>query len=328
MINKGIFAFGSGRSGTTLLAKLIDSSRQVLYRHEPDKTAPSGDIPFLPESEQYGDYLDLSRDYLAQLFNDKSVFVNGKKPFFDKDFRTPTNQQLLRMLHPVFAIAEKVGVPVSVPDLVKSNDYTILVKSVNSLGRIPLFSRAEPKIKFIHIVRHPGAIIASQLRGIKQNKMGRELFLSSVSKMSNTRFFSIDLDTIAQGSYEEKSAYIWMIQNDKSYRELAESRNYRLISYEDLCVNMNERVESLCEFVGIKFDSQMQSFIKKLTNTSGDSGYFSVMKNPLENIDKWEKSLDDTAVKKIHGIIQQSFIGRFTMDCYDSAKSSTPSELR
>ena len=321
MLNHGVFAYGSGRSGTTLLAKLIDSSRQILYRHEPDKTAPSGDIPFLPEPDQYEEFISLSREYLAQLFSDRSLFVNGKKPFFDKAFRTPLSQLVLRLIHPVLTIADKAGIPVSVPDLIRDKHFTILVKSVNSLGRVPMFSLAAPGIKFIHIVRHPGAIIASQLRGIEQNKMGRELFLSSVSKMSNARHFSIDVDAVSQASYEEKSAYIWMIQNDKSYREMKESDNYRLISYEDLCLNMKERVESICDFIGIEFDSQMQSFIDTLTNTSSDSGYFSVMKNPLDNIDKWESTLESTVIEKIHGIIEQSEIGRFTMDNYNLVKS-------
>ncbi|AKH19697.1 sulfotransferase [Sedimenticola thiotaurini] len=317
-----IFAYGSGRSGTTLLAKLIDSSRSVIYRHEPDKTSPNSDIPFLPEAEQYQEYADASRRYLEQLRNDRSAFVNGKKPWFEKRFRKPSGTLLRRFLIPAATLAEKAGLNLPIPDLAKDNNYTTVIKSVNSLGRVPMFAQALPEMKFIHIVRHPGAIIASQLRGIEQNKMGQDLFINSVSKMSNARNFSIDIETISTATFEEQSAYIWMVQNDKSFRELSDSPNYMLISYEDLCVNMPDRVEALCQFMGVPFDSQMQQFIATLSRTDGESGYFSVMKNPLANIDKWETTIDSDTAEKIVGIIGQSEIGRFVMEKYQAAKQS------
>lgn len=321
-MNRTIFAYGSGRSGTTLLAKLIDSSRSVIYRHEPDKTSPNTNIPFLPEAAQYREYEGISRRYLKQMSEDRSVFVNGKQPLFEKDFRKPASTQLLRFLVPVFAVAEKAGINLPIPNLVKGNDYVTLIKSVNSLGRVPLFAQAMPRLKFIHIVRHPGAIIASQLRGIEQNKMGEELFVDSVSKMSNARHFSIDVNAISKASFEEKSAYIWMIQNDKSFRELSLSPNYMLVSYEDLCVNMSDRVGQLCDFIGIPFDSQMQGFIQMLSGTNAESGYFSVMKNPLSNIDKWEKRLDSDTTENILQLVEQSDIGRFVIEKYQAAKQS------
>jgi len=326
-MDRTIFAYGSGRSGTTLLAKLIDSSRSVIYRHEPDKTSPNNDIPFLPESEQYLEFADVSRRYLRHLCGERSAFVNGKKPLFEKDFRSMAGTTLLRFLIPAIAVAEKVGIKLPIPDLAKNNNYLTLIKSVNSLGRVPMFAQAMPEMKFIHIVRHPGAIIASQLRGIEQNKMGQELFINSVSKMSNTRFFPIDIEIISNASFEEKSAYIWMIQNDKSYRELSGKANYMLISYEDLCVNMSHRVEALCEFIEIPFDRQMQKFIGMLSRTDSESGYFSVMKNPLANIDKWEKSLDSHTTDKILEIIGQSEIGRFVIENYQSSKQSVAEKL-
>lgn len=317
-----IFTYGSGRSGTTLLAKLIDSSRSVIYRHEPDKTSPNSDIPFLPEAEQYQQYADASRHYLNQLRNDRSAFVNGKKPQFEKAFRRPAGTLFRRCLIPAITLAEKAGLNLPIPDLAKDDNYTTVIKSVNSLGRVPMFAQAMPDMKFIHIVRHPGAIIASQLRGIEQKKMGQELFINSVSKMSNARSFSIDIESISNASFEEQSAYIWMVQNDKSYRELSGNPNYMLVSYEDLCVNMADRVETLCQFMGISFDSQMRHFITMLARTDGESGYFSVMKNPLANIDKWETTIDSDTRDKIQGIIEQSEIGRFVIEKYQLAKQS------
>lgn len=320
MLDKTVFAFGSGRSGTTLLAKLIDSSRSVLYRHEPDKTIPNNHIPFLPEPEQYEKFLGESRLYIEELTEQRDPFVSGKQPIFDKDFRTPIRTAFLRTFLPVFIGAGKFGLHLRVPDLLKTNRYRFLIKSVNSVCRVPMFARSVPGMKFVHIVRHPGAIIASQLRGIEQDKMGRELFLDAVSRMSNTSRFPITHEEISAAGFAEQFAYTWMVQNDKSQQEMEGNPDYLLISYEDLCVNMRERMSGLCDFLGIEFDSQMKAFIDAIHDTDNDSGYFSVMKNPLANIDKWERVLNDGTAEKIARIIEHSDVGRFALSRYVSAR--------
>jgi hypothetical protein len=62
-----VFLFGSARSGTTFLAKIFESSPDALYRHEPDISRPTNDIPFLPGPASYEVHLDRTRVYAAEL---------------------------------------------------------------------------------------------------------------------------------------------------------------------------------------------------------------------------------------------------------------------
>lgn len=320
MLESTIFAYGSGRSGTTLLAKLIDASRSVLYRHEPDKTFATNTIPFLPEPSQYDEFRDRARAYLEQLTIQRDPQVSGKRPIFEKDFRTPLGTHVLKILYPIAAMARKAHVRVPVPDLVISHDYRYLIKSVSSICRVPMFARAVPGMKFLHIVRHPGAVVASRMEGIEKHLMKREVYIDSLARMSNARKFSISYEDICEASFEEQTAYTWMIENDKSESELHSHSNYLLISYEDLCLNMRERVSDIFQFIGIKLDDQIDDFITSMHGVASESDYFSVFRNPLGNIDKWEASLDATATDRINAIIQQSNVGRFVISNYEIAR--------
>lgn len=319
MLANPIFAFGSGRSGTTLLAKLLDSSTRVLYRHEPDKVQPLNSLPYLPEPAEYAQHLDSSRRYVEALAEQRAPFCNTKAPIFDKAFRSAFKTRILRTLAPAYMGLEKAHLPVKVPDLLSGNDFRVLIKSVNSTGRVPMFAQAIPDMKFIHIVRHPGAVLASLLNGIENNKMRRFDFVDSVAKMSIAANYPFSIEYLSNASFEEKSVYVWMLQNDKVYMEMKDGANYHLVSYEDLCVNMADRVQEMCDFLGLEFDQQMRDFIRMISGVNQESGYFSVIKNPTSSIAKWEDRLDAEVTEKITAIARSSEVGRYSLDRYQAA---------
>lgn len=313
-----VFAFGSGRSGTTLLAKLIDSSGQILYRHEPDQVAPTEEIPFLPEPDAYGQYLEASRGYLGNLLEQRVPTVSCTQPVFHKRFRSGLQNRLLEVLLPALGYLGKTGLRLPAPDLTGSGSFRPLIKSVNSVVRVPMFAQAVPGMKFIHIVRHPGAVVASALRGIELNKMSRNNFVESVSRLAIAQTYSLSPGQLANATFEEQNTYVWMVQNDKTYQEMKDNPNYMLVFYEDLCVNMHQRVADICRFIGIDFESQMQAFIDSMSGVNRESGYFSVIKNPLSNIRKWEKQIDPPVIERILAVAGASGIGRLTIDSYNS----------
>lgn len=318
MLDTAIFVYGSGRSGTTLLAKLIDSSPIVLYRHEPDKTLPNTDIPFLPEPEDYQNYSEEARRYLEELTRERAGVVSGKGPIFDKSYRNHGSSKIFKLMLMVSTMAGKVSLRIQVPDLTNGQRYRYLIKSVNSVSRVPLFSMAAPGMKFVHILRHPVAVAASARKGQQQGKMKGGTFLNSVSKMSNARLLPISPKSLTSASFEEQFAYSWMVQNDKSQREMQGKLNYLMVSYEDLCFNMSERMANICDFLDLEFDAQMRGFISEMITSHTDTGYFSVIKNPLLSIDKWELSVDPAVVDKVVAMISHSEVGRFVLDRYSA----------
>ncbi|MEO0425288.1 MAG: sulfotransferase [Pseudomonadota bacterium] len=314
-LERTVFTYGSGRSGTTLLAKLLDASPQTLYRHEPDKLRKCPELPFLPEPEEYARLEAPARRYLLELTRPAVPSVSGKRPHFRKDFRSPMAEHAKNALLAPLSAAERFGLRLPVPDLARGDGFFYLIKSVSSVCRVPMFAAASAPTKFIHIVRHPGAVLASLLRGIEQQLMNRDMFIHEIARMSNAKAFDIPVDRLDALSYEEQAAYTWMVQNDKSERELGANPNYLLVSYEDICLNTVDRVQDMCEFIGIDLHEQIRTFIDEM-NGSGEGGYFSVAKNPLGSISRWEEQLPAEIAERIETIVQQSAVGRFALEKY------------
>lgn len=215
-------------------------------------------------------------------------------------------------------LVEKIGLRLPVPDLATGEPHC-LIKSVSSICRVPLFAAAAPEMRFVHIVRHPGAVIASLLRGIEQGLMKRAVFVDDVAALSNARELGISAEQLKRLSYEEQVACTWLIQNDKSHREVGAGANYRLVSYEQLCVDTAMMIRELCEFVGIAFDAQMASFISSMDGAGDDGGYFSVAKNPRGSISRWESQLGPETAAKVSHLMTHAPVGRFVLQRYRDA---------
>src|SRR4051794_11152696 len=82
LAERAILVSGSPRSGTTWLAKLLDSHPDVLYRHEPDEVSPP-----IPGADP--------RSQLVAWINERRLRCAAKAPFFRKSW-LPTPLALLR----------------------------------------------------------------------------------------------------------------------------------------------------------------------------------------------------------------------------------------
>ena len=89
-----ILILGSGRSGTTFLAKLFDSHPRVLYRHEPDWLLVGNSIPFQPRLDELERYRDQTSRYLDSLAQIRSPKVSAHLPLFHKQHRSHARQRL------------------------------------------------------------------------------------------------------------------------------------------------------------------------------------------------------------------------------------------
>jgi hypothetical protein len=115
----------------------------------------------------------------------------------------------------------------------------------------PLFQRVDPNMKFIHIVRHPGAVVASMLRGVDSGLMKKADYVDSVLRLSVSDRLGFDGQALAHESYE-KWSFVWMAQNEKAFEEMRDSASYLLISYEALCLDMSRILGDICEFLELE----------------------------------------------------------------------------
>jgi len=316
-----ILLMGSPRSGTTWLAKIFDSHPRVIYRHEPDSVLKSVGLPFVPELAEVDKWRAQARDYLAELQEVRATKTAGSLPMFRKQYRGVLREYCRRLYINVAkafeAVVEKFGVKISIqiPDWILHPTIhrpVYVLKSVDSLTRTYLFSSAAPAAKVVHIIRHPCAFVASEIRGEKLNVMQIETFLSTQVKMSQAIVRGLDMVTLQAMSREQQLASLWMLQNEKVMHEMAKNPNYRVVVYEDLCRSPADTARELFEFCDLEWDEQTQHFISRSTNYQGGGNerYFQVVRDPLKAAFKWRNELDDKQVNSILEVVSGSAPGR------------------
>lgn len=318
---KLVLLLGSPRSGTSWLAKIFDSHSRVIYRHEPDSVLKSPGLPFVPELAEQEQWRDQAASYLSALQEERGSKSAGSLPMFRKEFRGALPEYARRFysnsVKVIEALAGKVGLSIApqIPDWispVKKEKAVYVIKSVDSLTRTGLFARAVPSAKVVHIIRHPCAFVASEIRGEKLSVMQIDTFLPSQVKMSQAIARGMDITVLSAMSREQQLASLWMLQNEKVMQEMASNPNYRAVVYEDLCKSPEETAMELFAFCGLEWDKQTADFISLSTEYKGSDNerYFQVVRDPLKAANKWRKELSADQIKAILEVVSDSQPGR------------------
>ncbi len=316
---KPILLFGMPRSGTTWLGKVFDSHPETLYRHEPDSGgALDGKIPLLAETAQAEDFDAAARAFLAILPRDDRLRVTGKLPVFPKRYQPPGATTLRRLL--LFAAK---GLPPRirgerVPEFVRQGDESIRLvwKSIESLGRLGVFTRLFPQARGIQIVRHPCGYVASVLRG-----EAKGLLPGSRPTSEDYGIFEMLLQTeparrrgLDRGFFEalepvERLAWRWLLFNEKALEDIEPLQNARAVTYESLCEAPVDGYRALFEFAGLSWERQTEDFLAESTHNDR-SAYFSVYKNPLEAAMRWQRELDERDQQAVMQVVADTAPGR------------------
>jgi hypothetical protein len=199
-----------------------------------------------------------------------------------------------------------------VPDLVEPGreDVVTVMKSVNSLNRACLFLAAAQDLRVVHIVRHPCGVVASQMRGRDQQLMNTEVFIDSLYRMEGVESYGIAREDLERRRLEEQLAFQWMVTNDRVIAESEMHARYRLVRYEDLCLEPRAVMHDLFDFAQLDWNQQTDTFIEQLEgHDSAQAAYFSVLRAPAKAVFKWREELDPAVVAAIRRITGQSTAG-------------------
>ena len=311
---------GSPRSGTTWLAKIIDSDPTVLYRHEPDSINVRPDIPFVPELDDIGPHIQAAQDYFVILQAERAGKSSGSQPMFRKAYRSSGAETLRRLLVLGVKGGERILGPntfltrFQIPDFANrtpGNGQTVFIKSVSSLCRTFMFSLACPELKFVHILRHPCAYVASTLRGKKLGLLSDDAYIETLANMSQAAGYGLTFDKLSTMSREEQLAARWMLQNGKVMGEMEGNGNYIQVIYEDLCNNPGEVVEELFAFLGLEITEQTRSFIQESSGGKvGETRYFDVKRDSEKAATSWMRELNGRQIDSIRQVVSSSAVGR------------------
>ncbi|MEZ5931297.1 MAG: sulfotransferase [Alphaproteobacteria bacterium] len=312
---------GLGRSGTTFLAKLIDSAPEVLYRHEPDAVLPT-DLPVYVDGDDLERHMAMAKDYVHAMATCRHWRAADHLPIFKKAFRGTFADAAYRLLVLSTKMARRCRLQPweSMPDLVDRDDGVRLhlIKSVSALGRARLFAEAVPKMRMIHIIRHPCAVYASLRVGIDKGVMGSNVALKPLFSQKQSQEYPFSLKQLENAPFEQQVAYRWMLANDKAAADLAGTSRYLRVVYEDLCTDVDRVSRQVFEHLGLTTGVQTRRFIEEISEKPGagqrDVGYFRVKRPITSAVDKWKSQLDAQTVDRIREIVSHSPLGRAYFD--------------
>ncbi len=165
-----VFILGAPRSGTTWLAAIFDSHKDILYRHEPDIALRGRSIPYPCARTAIARFRGDARNYLLRLAGLCLRNTVRRPLLFRKRYRSAVGyRDPPRPVLPVVADRARLADP---PMRSKSRTVSaearaprLLIKSVSACGRAGLYAKALPEARFILIVRNPFGQVASMLRG-------------------------------------------------------------------------------------------------------------------------------------------------------------------
>ncbi|MEO3471570.1 sulfotransferase [Roseomonas sp. CAU 1739] len=333
MSERTVFVLGGARSGTTWIAKILDSHPDVLYRHEPDIDLQDYSFPTLCETEEIPRYQATASRYLERLIDARSLRTAGGLPVFPKSFHGALAPALrrafllgLRAMEEVRPLRPFAG-GVQIPDFVdirRRPELRLVMKSVSALGRAGLFAAAMPRSRFVLILRHPCGQVASLLRGRALGKFEGSLGTGGSAMASTGRRYGLTPEILAALSPAEQHAWDWAIMNEFAMDQLRDAAHFKVIRYEDFCADPEMQARELLHFAQLAPNPQTDQFVRDSTSYSGVDRYYQIFKNTNESAIRWKKELDADVQESIMRIVRQTRMGAMFSDIGETVRSGVP----
>jgi len=308
------------RSGTTWIGKVLDSSPDVIYLHEPDYVKRVPCLPYTTEAEDYLGWEPYIRSYLAGMRSSCASRSMLKRPSFPKNFPSTLFEKIsyntFRGMLRGEQLLHRAGfspIPMTWPKCV-DNAKLVVWKSVEQTGNIGCFLRAVPEQKVLHVVRHPCGFVDSVMRGQRKKLLHGGVPASQdlgiFDYVIRTKFahqLGLKLRDWEKLTEVERLAYIWLVVNEQAILDGEEMPNYKLVYCEEICFNPNQMASEVYDFAGLSLGPQTELFISSSSSSSGSEQsdntksqkYYSVSRNSQSVPRSWEQRLSKDSIDRI-----------------------------
>jgi LPS sulfotransferase NodH len=300
-----ILVVGAPRSGTTWLAKILDSHPDTLYRHEPDEAA--------------GDRGSIQAN-MAIWVVQRDPRTAGKRPFFAKSWQTTPARWLRTGLVYAGAATERLGLPARpIPDLGVIARARVVIKSVRPEARIGDFAHDFPDARALLILRHPCGQVASVMRGNQDGRFdlaepGTDMPFDEAGAVAFAAGHGLDAAGFQCQRDAAKYAWSWRAFNEPAHAAIAGLSNARVIVYEDLCADPVGRARSIFAFAGLPWHVQTERFLARSTRHDGKAGYYAVVRNSLAAAERWRATLSGEDQDAVRAVVRDSVLARYWPD--------------
>jgi hypothetical protein len=288
-----ILIVGAPRSGTTWLAKILDSHPDTIYRHEPDEIVPA---------------CDTIRASMALWVLQHDPRTAGKRPLFPKSWQSPPARMMRTALAYAGAAAGRIGLPeYAIPDLGRITQARAVVKSVRMSTGIGDFVRAFPDGRALLILRHPCGQVASVMRGTREGRFdlaatGTDMPFDEVAAIAFAARHGLKEPAFQRLPDAAKYAWSWREFNETAHGAIAARNNARVIVYEDLCARPMEEAREILRFTGLPWHRQTAMFLRRSTSHAGAAGYYAVLRDSIAAAGRWRTTMtseDQNAIREV-----------------------------
>ena len=310
-----ILVVGAPRSGTTWLAKIIDSHPDVLYRHEPDETLPEPDA--------------LTAEALPALLQawaaDRSARTVTKRPFFPKSWQSAPARSFRTALAGAVSAASRLPPPFSglgkmrIPDLMSQPPARIAIKSVRWAHGAAILARTLPDSRTILILRHPCGQVASVMRGNSQRRFdlkteGTDMPFDEAAAVRYAAEHGVDDAAFQALPDAAKYAWSWRAFNEPAYAALAAQPNVQVVLYEALCAKPEALSRRILHFAGLAWNRQTEAFIARSSAHEGPAGYYAIYRSAVAAAEAWRKTMSAADQQSVRAVVAASPLARFWPD--------------
>jgi hypothetical protein len=308
-----VLVLGAPRSGTSWLAKIFDSHPDVLYRHEPDSVLRTWDLPWMCTRDDVAKYTDGARAYLRQLIDTARLKTAGSRTSFRKRFQSaPARLARATIIHALQAadlanVSRRMVRNIQIPDFIgleRHPELRVVIKSVSSRGRARLFAEALPGARIIFILRDPWGQVASMQRGAALGKFEDNVPLAELLETEQAARYGLTEARLASLPPVEQFAWNWAILNEKAIEDLGGLDRVKILRYQDLCEHPLEQAHELLAFVGLPWDNQTETFLRRSTTYAGPNRYYAVFRDTASALYGWRQELSSEDQERINTVVQ------------------------
>jgi hypothetical protein len=306
-----ILLLGAPRSGTSWLAKILDTYPSVWYCHEPMKGSQIRQLHQLVTRVKPGELQFEERPLLLNALAAGAYFWM-RPPFFPKSFlRIPpklllaawTSVKLLRRSYRAFNYSFRPS-----PEL----PYDLLIKEVDWQGQSAALIKALQPDHLIILVRHPCAVVNSRLQGVCLGLMKDYRAGWLERNEERCRQLGYAPDAVREMADYEFFALRWLLSNQE-YQALVHAHGKAItIRYEDLCRDPL----GVARFLFTALDWEMSPVTERFVRHSSSGGlrawltallrrkrdYYGLYRNSTTTVQSWQQRLTPAQQRRILAI--------------------------
>jgi len=142
------------------------------------------------------------------------------------------------------------------------------IKEVRLYFKLPFLAATFPDARFIHVVRHPAAVVNSMTNFLKRGRLVEirdqiDRFATTVAEQPRFESYRPLLERVGRGTLEEKLAGYWRIANETLAADAltVKERVFSLV-YEDLASDPLARVGLMFRWCGLSMPAATEAYVR------------------------------------------------------------------